>query len=496
MTNIDDYLNEIEDDFDFEIKRKTNEFSLTNAFNNNGYLSKIIKGLLLFSISAGAFANINNAGSGLDTLIKQYNQPQTKIEMMLLQKEQKLDSSIIKKNNFFSGIELNVLTPDIIDDSIKEGVSGVYRMPNSNDPIILYQDGKLSSENLSEDVQLELKRVKKYLNNFNIKNDSPVARAFSDSTLKTINLIDQHFSNVESPFINEQKTPLLKKYENEFQALHEFAHAQKYQQDFGETIRNGIQRNFNGYLMKEVSSDLYGVLGVAKKHDLSVSETQQMLEEVANVRESLLFENLDIGHSTTPAIKAFIKNFNDNPNLLKTIKESDDELLLSLTAKYGFEFHNQLDLGKGVPRLKFHHMEKDIQMFKNNNDSFKLEDTYAYKKLSGSHLNVEKILERVDYKGYLKRMSIESEKHDFSLRRLVRSDDTSKGHFRGLNQINLLYKYENILMNQNELNKITMNHLSIMNEQNEIKKLQLDINENPHIKTAQNKNINKFKIKD
>lgn len=446
MKNIDKELEMLSADFDDNLDHYTDEFSLTKMFKKSGVINKVTQAMLLFTLSAGAFAKGPS--------------PQD-IGDMITGHQPVAAQQVEKTPDFFDVENLDVLTPEMAANAPETGLTGVFKMHETGRPVVLYENGTIDVNKLDMEMVNDLNEFDGHLINLGIKNmmkegDQPYAATYYGTTATKMTTSKNALSGAHSEEFNAEKTPTLLKYEDELVSNHEYAHLSKDQLEHKEEIVNNkrLSINFGTALVSEHGSDLYMVLNTAKNNQLDFETTQEMFKELADFREETYVNNLDLSHSTFGAIRSFSETL--TPENFDSIMKNSSEELLEFTGEYGMEVHKQMSVTNALDRVRRHEIAKDVQAFRDNGGSLSVEDSLVFKNLKNNDTfpNAE-VFESTGYGDYLQRMSDKVDNEGLSVKAAVYRTEETHNHVRGLNQINILNNFEEVMKNQEPLNNMT-----------------------------------------
>lgn len=445
MTNNNDELEKINQSFNNQIDSNDHGFSLTKMFKKNGFVNKATKALLMFSLSVGAFGNIANA-STTDML-----QNQAEIHNVI-------QNQFDRGEGLVDYDSLDVLTPELLEEVAQNEMTGIWKHHTSGDVVIVSHDGKLNLED--QDLQ---NNVVNFLKEKGYGFDSsPHAKEFEgqNSNIKVVNLNKDH-SKETTNYISPEKHPLLFKFQNEFFAHHEMDHASRTQLDKANIDVKTINKTvfIQNILMKEKASDLNAIMTIAKTNDLNMSDTIQLLDELADMRTEAFHNNFDIGHASQGTLLAFKESLINNPKHFESIKNMTHKEIGEMTADYSFNSFAQLE-GKGsVDLITKNDMIKDLETFINNGKVFNEKDSIIYQKMAKiTSFDASTAPDSINYEGFINKLHDRMEKKDSTAEEAVMSYRKTRRHERGLNMVALLDGFQDQILDQVKLDDVLNAH--------------------------------------
>jgi hypothetical protein len=446
MKNIDKELEMLSADFDDNLDHYTDEFSLTKMFKKSGVINKVTQAMLLFTLSAGAFAKGPS--------------PQD-IGDMIAGHQPVAAQQVENTPDFFDVDNLDVLTPEMAANAPETGLTGVFKMHETGRPVVLYQNGTIDVNELDMEMVNNLNEFDGHLINLGIKNmmkegSEPYAMTYHGTTAMKMTTSKKALSGAHPEEFNAEKTPTLLEYEDELVSSHEYAHLSKDQLEHKEEIRNDkkLSINFGTSLVSEHGSDLYMVLNTAKNHNLDLKTTQKMFEELANFREETYVKNLDLSHATFGAVRSFSESL--TPENFDSIMKNSSEELLEFTGEYGMEVHEQMSVTNALSRIKKHHIMSDVKKIRETGEPLTVEDSSVFNRLKDSEIfSKHDIFEKTGYSEYVQRVSEKMDRENLNAKTAVFRSEETGNHVRGLNQINILNNFEEVMKNQEPLNNMT-----------------------------------------
>lgn len=485
MEDINKELENLNKNFNDKIDSNSHGFSLTKMFKKNGLANKITKSLLLFSLSVGAFGNIANAHT--ENLLNQ----DSKIEQTM--RFDKSEGLTDYKN-------LETLTPTVLEEAAELEMSGIWKMPETGDVVILTSNGKFEG-NSPEEAQKVHDFLLDHQINTHEENLAPEAGRLYGSDVKVINLNKNFFK--ENNLLNDNDHSLYLEHEVALTAHHEHNHISKGQLEKIELMREEKGTNFTGKIMEELSSDSYSFLMVVKKANLDYETSIELLDQMIDIREQGFSNHLDLAHSThfgLNSLKSIIKNDN---NLFNTLKASSSSEIDSFTSDFAYESFKLLD-GQNV-NITRSDMKEDLISYRSNGNVLNKSESVVYQKMSEmKSINGSELLDNFGYEKLMEDMSNKLDnKEGMTPEKAVNSVRTAKRTARALTQIKSIDSFssnqginkdlENVVYNKIE----RPNHLEIENSERLLmSELSSKINNNNEVSQQQkeSKINNKLKI--
>lgn len=417
MEDINKQLEELNQNFNDKIDSNSHGFSLTKMFKKDGLANKITKSLLLFSLSVGAFGNIANAHT--ENLLNQ----DTKIEQTM---------NFDKQEGLTDYKNLEILTPTMLEEAAELEMSGIWKMPETGDVVILTSNGKFEG-NSPEEAQKVHDFLLDHQINTHEENLAPEASRLYGSDIKVINLNKNFFK--ENKLLSEKDHSLYLEHEVALTAHHEHNHISKGQLEKIKLIREEKGTKFTGKIMEELASDSYSFLMVVKKENLDYETSLELLGQMVDVREQGFSNHLDLSHSTHFGLKSLESMIKNDSNLLKTLKDSSSSEIGSFTSDFAYESFRLLDNQEvSVTRSD---MKEDLISYISNGKVLNKSESVVYKKMSEmKSIDGSELLDNFGYEKLMEDMSNKLEsKEGMTPEKAVNSIRTAKRTERALTQI-------------------------------------------------------------
>lgn len=328
-------LKEISDGFVDSLSGLKSKFELTSDTN---FVKYGAAALLAMSMSTGAFANQ---------------------DMIPIMEEGGLTHTLVQELKS----EVSDHTLKLTDNRLKDivnGQTGAFTHPEDDVLIIISNDFSTDylpakADNIIRDIyDAENKGHKK----------SPFAHHlieegfFSNSSdVRMVNMVDDYYDNDS----RMSEFPKLLEHQNTFIFGHELAHV--YGKKQLDIINDFESNHFSPILKMETMSDIVGIMFTAKMKNLSLDETNELIDDVVGYRD-MNMKNGDIVHATGYALKEFKNIINEDiesfgklksANFMKmdeVLSDVGEELFSSIENKFEEKYDNKFMAGKKKMRAE------------------------------------------------------------------------------------------------------------------------------------------------
>lgn len=454
MTDIDKLIEISHQRFNDKIDSYDQGFSLTKMFKKDGLLNSTIKGMMMFSLSIGAFANIKNVHAN-----------------EMIQSQPMVETEAVQNVELFNANKLDTLTPEIMKNIANNEISGIWKMDGTENPVIILNKGQFEGKDNAESLAVQAFLIK---HDFDIQNPevNPNGYNLYGTDVKVINLNKSFFNDLKQDEMS--KYPLLKEFQNEFMAHHEHDHVGDFQLSIKkDSIEVGRQTFPKAIVMEEISSDIYAILTTAKTNHFSNAETLQLFKEVSQFRTDGFNQHLDIGHATHIALNPIINQLESHPELIDAMQKANNTETREFAADFAFKTFQQLDKRDNVTEIKNEDFEKDLEVFFNNGGSIDLSKSSLINNLdSNKDIDMVQVLKLGEYESILNNMAKKKESNpEYSFKDIVKKDRKGRHYARGLTQLKKVNDFETDIVNHDELNESIHNAFNKhLNDNDNIKK--------------------------
>lgn len=350
-----------------------------------------------------------------------------------------------KHNSIFKNKNFKILDKNEFSNVINNHLTGIWVTKNDNNIVIILNDGLYEKKPTKEMNKLRKDlRNKKHEITFTETLIDPKAYTFSENNIKIINLSNNFFTFKFPQLVNDDIRPLLNKFQNEFIAYHEYAHIKERQEAM---LKYWHQKDkyFDHVLIREIDSDLYALIMVAKNNNLSYEDFLQILNELSSLREYNMYNDFNLGHATHFALNTF-KNILSK-NKFEDLKNINEKSLQKFTSLFALESIYQLSLGnKNIEIVNNWDLANDLKIFHNKkNEEFIIENKFksnGNNKKSLTIINYSLFLENAikeytDYRGYYKTIEDISSQYLISINQFILLDSYKK--IIKLDEFNLIF---------------------------------------------------------